>query len=57
MEKVASGTAYLPNVAVNIADLNRGQFKRGEAAARCWNYPTPHSHGYSGKERGSPRSA
>lgn len=48
MEKVAPGTAYLPKVAVNIADLNRGQFKRGEAAVLCWNYPTQRERGYSG---------
>ncbi|MFC7298025.1 hypothetical protein [Herminiimonas aquatilis] len=34
MEKVAPETAFLPKVAVNIADLNQGQFKHGNRP-RC----------------------
>jgi hypothetical protein len=29
MEKLAYGTAFLPKVAANIADLNQGQFVLG----------------------------
>lgn len=40
MEKVASETTFLPKVAVNIADLNRGQFVRGERRIPRWFCPT-----------------
>lgn len=40
MEKLASGTAFLSNDAVNFADLNRGQFVRGERIELRWNFAT-----------------